>query len=393
MNSLLIKLQRQPLMELDDMDNSVSAVEAYESAVSVADFEMIREVAQSFVVKELTSKIARQAESGDWAAANGIWKAVGELGWIGLMAPDAFGAGGLPLVTMIAEELATAAFPMPYAETAAFVVPVLAKFNDGSLDDLIHSITTGLLLVAVAMPTSGLPGKREDCALASLRDNAGGRVWMAEHLDRADAVLIPIQTDNGVALALVKKPPSGWGGACNPDLANNAYRTMDWASVAQGTTTLIGLGEWTWSDLEAALDVLRAVIAAQVVGLSRAAIELAVSYAKEREAFGVPIGSFQAVQQRLAEAYMENSAARLLVEAAASTPTSAYVAMASIQACESGRKCTFAAQQIWAGMGYTLETDVQLFFRRARSRQLLLGSPWQQRETVWHKAAQLKWAV
>ncbi|MCV3244056.1 acyl-CoA dehydrogenase [Mesorhizobium robiniae] len=375
------------------MNTNVGAEQQVNAAISESDFELIREVAQAFVAKEMTTKIVRQAEAGDWTAANKVWKAVAELGWVGLIAPEAFGDDGLPVVAMIAEELATAAFPMPFAETAAFVVPLLAKFNHGSLDNLINSIVSGLHLVAVGMPASGLPRSAEDCALPTLQDNSDGRPWVAEHLDRANAVLIPVQAKDGVAIALVERPASGWGGAANPDLTNNAYVTLDWATLAKGESTIIGQGNCSWTDIDAALDVLRTVVAAQVVGLSRAALELAVSYAKEREAFGAAIGSFQAVQQRLADAYMENVAARLLVTSAAITPTSALVAMASIQACESGRKCTFTAQQIWAGMGYTLETDVQLFFRRARARQLLLGSPWQQRETVWDRAAQQKWAI
>ncbi|MET2833023.1 acyl-CoA dehydrogenase family protein [Mesorhizobium shangrilense] len=375
------------------MNTNLGAIELTESAISDTDFELIREVAQSFVAKELTTKIARQAEAGDWAAANGIWTAIAELGWVGLMSPDGFGADGLPVVAMIAEELATAAFPMPFGETAAFVVPILARFGRGSFNNLVESVIAGSQLVAIAMPANGLPASRDECALASLSENLSRSPWIAEHLDRASAVVIPVQTDQGIGIALVRKPAAGWGGNHNPDLANNTYVTIDWASVSQGETTLIDQGELTWTALDSAFDTLRTVFAAQVVGLSRAALDLAVSYAKEREAFGKPIGSLQAVQQRLAEAYMENVAARLLVSSAALSPSPASVAMASIQACESGRKCTFTAQQIWAGMGYTLETDVQLFFRRARARQLLLGSPWQQREIVWEKAARQKWAI
>lgn len=393
MNSPPARPQRHQQTEFGDMNQGVGALEASESVVDQADFEMIQEVAQAFVAKELTTRVVRQAERGDWNAANGLWKAVADLGWISLLTPDAFGAHGLPVVAMIAEELATAAFPMPFAETAAFVIPLLAKFNDGSLYELIEAVTTGQKLIAIAMPANGLPASAEDCAITPLADNESGKPWVAEHLERADAVLIPVQADVGVALALVQKPTAGWGGAANPDIANNSYRTLDWVSVANGETIIIGNGDCRWADLEAALNVLRTVLAAQVVGLSRGALDLAVAYAKEREAFGVAIGSFQAVQQRLAEAYMENFAARLLVGNAAISPTPVYVAMASIQAGESSRKCTFTAQQIWAGMGYTLETDVQLYFRRARARQLLLGSPWHHRETVWHEAAQQEWAV
>jgi alkylation response protein AidB-like acyl-CoA dehydrogenase len=61
------------------------------------------------------------------------------------------------------------------------------------------------------------------------------------------------------------------------------------------------------------------------------------------------------------------------------------VAAACIQVMEASKKATFTAQQVWGGMGYTLEVDVQLFFRRARAMQLLLGHPWELRQTVWEE--------
>ncbi|MGO4909990.1 acyl-CoA dehydrogenase family protein [Pseudorhodobacter sp. W20_MBD10_FR17] len=356
--------------------------------ISDDDLEMIQSVAQTFVAKEVATKVARQAEKNDWAPATALWSEMAELGWLGLMSPDGFGGDGLPAISVIAQELGKAAFPMPYSETACFVVPMLARFEDGSVAELLEKLISGQELVTIGTSIAGFPARPTDCAFWPLDKNEGGSIWIADHLDRATAVLLPVQTDEGVSLALVKKPVSGWDAVPNSDLANNSYVALNWAAIASGEVKLLGSNRLTWPELSAAYDALRATIASQIVGLSGAALDMAVAYAKEREAFGKPIGSFQAVQQRLAEAYMENSAARLLASDAAIDPTPAAVAMAAIQACEAGRKCTFTAQQIWAGMGYTLEVDVQLFFRRTKARQLLLGTPWAQRETVWHHAVQ-----
>lgn len=360
------------------------------AGISDDDLEMIQSVAETFVAKEVTTKIARQAEENEWAPANALWAKIAELGWLGLMSPDGFAAEGLPAVSVIAQALGRGAFPMPYTETACFIVPMLARFKDETVSRMLEQVIAGTECIVMGMPVAGFPSGPADCAALPLDKNSDDVLWIAEHLDRATAVLLPVQTTDGVSLALVRRPASGWDAVRNADLANNSFGALNWAALSKADVTLLESGQLTWDALSAAFDGLRATIASEIAGLSGAALDLAVTYAKEREAFGKPIGTLQAVQQRLAEAYMENSAARLLVGDATIDPTPAAVAMAAIQACEAGRKCTFTAQQIWAGMGYTLEVDVQLFFRRTKAKQLLLGTPWVQRETVWHHAVETR---
>ncbi len=127
----------------------------------------------------------------------------------------------------------------------------------------------------------------------------------------------------------------------------------------------------------AALDEWRVLNAAALIGLSRGALALGVAYAKERRQFGVPIGAFQALQHRLADAATALDGAALLVaEAAAGGPCgSALAAAASWFAGQTTRDVAGFSLHVHGGYGFMLEQDIQLFFRRATGWVLALGDP------------------
>ncbi|HSO95586.1 MAG TPA: acyl-CoA dehydrogenase [Acidimicrobiia bacterium] len=126
-----------------------------------------------------------------------------------------------------------------------------------------------------------------------------------------------------------------------------------------------------------AIDDWRALMAAALVGLARRALELGVDYAKARHQFGVPIGSFQSIQHRLAEAATLVEAAALLAQQAVTEPRSfpERAAMAYLAAVDAARAAAGLALHVHGGYGFMVEYDVQLYFRRASAWPLLLGDP------------------
>lgn len=355
--------------------------------ITESDCEMIRDSARSFAKKEAPASLVRAAEQGDWSHARRLWSRIAELDWIGLMQPAIYGQGGMPAVCVIAEELGRVAYPLPFAEVASFAVPMLSRLGSGAQEQALrNAIVAGEKIPALALPQNGFPTSVDECMAWPPGESDGGVVWIAEHLDLADVLLVPIKSGCGAALAVIERPASGWQAAPMPDLANSAWRIVDPRTLAEARSVVLGEDGTAWQDLLEGFHFLKVALCAEITGMASSALDLTVDYAKERIAFGKPIGALQAVQQRLADVFMEISAARLLVMEAAHCPEAGQVAMACIQASDAGKKATFSAQQIWAGMGYTMEVDVQLYFRRTRSRQLLLGVPWELREAVWQSA-------
>jgi alkylation response protein AidB-like acyl-CoA dehydrogenase len=150
----------------------------------------------------------------------------------------------------------------------------------------------------------------------------------------------------------------------------------------------VGLPGDAWPALERAL--LRAAIlaAAELAGAARAALGDAVDYAKRREQFGAAIGSFQAVQQRLADALIDAEAARLAAYDAAARADAddpeweLYASLAKLTASESARRVTASAHQVGGGVGFYADRDLGLWYKRAKSLESRLGGPDAHRERI-----------
>jgi 3-oxochol-4-en-24-oyl-CoA dehydrogenase len=156
-------------------------------------------------------------------------------------------------------------------------------------------------------------------------------------------------------------------------------RNLGAAAVADrfidGDREVLAKGDEARARFEAAIVEWRALTAAALAGLSRAALDLGTEYAKERNQFSVPIGSYQAIQQQLADVATEVEGAELLAFDAAARGGEGLSIMAFAFATETARHTTAVALHIHGGYGFMLEYDVQLYFRRASAWPLALTDP------------------
>jgi len=363
---------------------------------------MIEAGARDFARQECPLTVVRAAEGGDWTAAEAAWRRLAALGWLELMLPEALGEPGLAAVCTVSEELGRAAYPLAYPETAALIIPLLAAHGTPEQRQAyLPALRSGEQRAALAWPGGGMvygdsPAAGWPMAVADSRQGwrregaspplpeyhlEGASPLLGYCLEGASLLLVPARLAAGVGLLLVERPAGGWQSRPEADMANSA-----WSPVPLGAhlrAELLGGGALPPESLAGAFDRLRLALSAHAVGLAAEALDLAVGHARERVQFDRPIGSFQAVQQRLADSALEIAAARLLTLEASDAPAPATVAMACLQTGDAARKATYTAQQVWGGMGYTLEVDVQLFFRRARAVQLLLGQPWDLKARIW----------
>jgi alkylation response protein AidB-like acyl-CoA dehydrogenase len=147
-------------------------------------------------------------------------------------------------------------------------------------------------------------------------------------------------------------------------------------------------GEPLEGDLLPALDRIEVALAAELVGVAQRAMEMAVAYAKEREQFGRPIGTNQAVSHRCAQMLLEVESARSMTLYAAWTadhePESLPLAasMAKAYASDAGSRVTTSSLQVHGGIGFTWEHDLHFFLKRAQTDAHLFGSPRSHRERV-----------
>ena len=152
--------------------------------------------------------------------------------------------------------------------------------------------------------------------------------------------------------------------------------------LGAGTRHVIDEGEGALARFAVAADEWRVLTAAALVGLGATALDLGVSYARARRQFDAPIGSFQAVQQPLADVATALDGARLLTYEAAWDGSPELASMAFAFAAEAAQQSAGTALHVHGGYGFMLEYDVQLFFRRAKAWPLALGDPMRELDRI-----------
>jgi alkylation response protein AidB-like acyl-CoA dehydrogenase len=300
--------------------------------------QMLAEMVDQMLAETCTgADLRRLLESGEPRDA-ARWEQIVGLGLPGTMAPEAAGGSGLGPVEMalIATACGHAALPEALVEHAGVAVPLLAAAG-ADLGEALSGAT-----IAVGHPINPFVADADTAVALLLADG--------------DAVhLVPRDQ------ATLTRQPS-------IDPFRRLFR-VDWNPSAQ---TRIGGGA-LWQE---ALDRGALFAAAQLLGLAQRAVDLSVAYASDRQQFGKPIGSFQAVKHHLATAQVKIEFARPVILAAAAMPPSplaqARVSHAKLAATAAAEAATHAAVQVHGAMGYSWEVDVHFLLKRS----LALGQAW-----------------
>ena len=302
------------------------------------DAAVLRDAFRSFFARESPPDRVRAAEAArppGFDAA--LWAQAGTLGLPALAVEGAT----LADLTVIAEEAGRALAPIPVVESV-----VAARLLDRL--GAAGSVPAGALVtVAVRPALDGVASLVPAGAVADAVVALDGERLVLTHGNRGDLV----------TPTLAAAPLATW--------------TITPAAVP------LAVGAAAHAEFERAGDEWRLLTGAALVGLARRALELGVDYATARHQFGVPIGSFQAIQHRLADVATLVAAAGLLVgDAATADPTSSSaVCRAYLAATRAARAAAGASLHVHGGYGFMVEYDVQLFFRRAAAWPLVLGDP------------------
>jgi len=291
-------------------------------------------------------------DSGD-GRVPGLWKRLAEVGVTGLTVSEQLGGSGMDLTAAlpVLVESGRAALPEPLVETLAGA-QLLEQAGGELAARWLPRVADGSAALALGPGPTGVVSAAEHADLLLLADD-NGSVFAVEPA-AARLTTLP-SVDTGVRLATVE-----W--SADDALARldgvDALAVFDWAVVA---------------------------VAAQLVGLAEAMLDMAVAYAKTREQFGVAIGSFQAVKHQLADAYVATSFARPVVNRAAwsvarDVPSrSRDASHAKHAASVAASRVARTALQVHGGIGYTFEHDLHMWLKRTWTLSALWGN------AQWHK--------
>ncbi|MEU9474977.1 acyl-CoA dehydrogenase family protein [Streptomyces sp. NPDC048191] len=306
-----------------------------------------------------TPAVIRDWSRGDHASGRALWSRIAEAGVFGLAVPEEYGGLGPHPVELALSfvELGRHAVPGPLVETVTAAVLLGAPPQAGRF---LPGLAAGTDLATVAALPRPAPG-----AVPSLAGQA---------LDGDAATLRLTVAPDGLYLST----------------AGPVRRSLD---PARRLTPLTPAGEPLVPDppFDRALLWARLATAAQALGTGLALLDRTVAYAGQRTQFGVPIGSFQAVKHRLADARIALEFARPLVLGAAVALHPADVAAAKLTACEAAYATARAALQLHGAIGYTAEYDLSLWLTKARALRAAWGTPEQCREVVLDDAVKGPW--
>lgn len=315
----------------------------------------------------------------DPARAKAIYRDLGALGLGAILVSEDKGGLGLGLTDMaVAQaELGRGAVPMLFAESTVFCASLLDASGAEPVQEVLDGIVAGECLVACAFE----PGtKGTEVSFSDAGDGVlSGQCSFVTEAAFADKLLVKARDAEGdTVLCLVDRAAAGLVLTDLPNLAEQAMSLVRFDQVP--VQAVIGQGADADHAWTRALARTRVAIAAQAVGGAERVFEITCEYARTRQQFGRPIGGFQAIAHMLAEAATHIEGARILVYRAAAAadegdPFTTWADLAKLKACQAYRDVSATAIQVHGGIGFTLEADPQLFFRRAKHLQLMYGDP------------------
>jgi len=350
-----------------------------------AEQDMLREMVRSLCASAASLETVRALEDDPVGYSTDLWKQLGELDLLGLMLPVEYGGSGMTALegVVVYEEFGRALVASPHFVSSVMCAGLLLRAGSAAQrDELLGRIASGdeILTTAWLEPEGGF-GPRGIRTTATADGNGfrlDGTKWHVPFAGAATRLVVLARTgdaDDAVDLFLVDPDAAGVERAQQFTLASETQYAVTLSGVHVTESDRIGAAGTGWATWNATLLEGIVFLAAQAIGGARAALEITTQYAKHSEQFDKPLGAFQAIAHYLADASTRVEGGEILVhEAAAALAAGQSVErlapMAKLFACATYRDVTAMGEQVFGGVGFTLEYDIQLYFRRAKQQQL-----------------------
>jgi alkylation response protein AidB-like acyl-CoA dehydrogenase len=359
------------------------------------DQTLLKNSARAFLDEHCKPATVRLLWDDPRGESEAMWKEMAQLGWLGLALPEEHGGSGLGMVesAILLEELGRAAYPGPYWPTMLVAGAVAEAGSDAQQQRWLPAIASGGARAALTLLDADLDWNPESTATRAAKVGTG---WQLTGVKRyvawshvASVLLVPARTPEGLSLFLVD--PSAAGISASPVMNMDpgtrvAHLTLERVPVR--AEDVLGAPGSATPRLARLLRRGGAGAAAEMLGAARRCLDMAVGYAKVREQFGQPIGSFQAIRHKCAEMLLETENTHSAVYYAAwaldagAEDAESAASIAKAYAGDASRKVCGEAIQVHGGIGFTWEYDLHMYFKRAKALEAQYGDAEYHRELV-----------
>jgi alkylation response protein AidB-like acyl-CoA dehydrogenase len=360
---------------------------------------MLKNVAREFLEAEVSTALVREMELDGLGYPPALWKQMADLGWLGMSLPEQYGGQGLPLVYLglIIEEMGRVMAPVPMHSTMVAALTIESDGSDQQKQDILPAVADGKMVLTWAVHERDARLIPEAMNLEAKADGDGwilnGTKMFVDNFIVAERCLVACRTspasdtNQGISLFLVDPNGTGVNQTALVTLAKDKQSRVDFKDHLVESTALVGEVDQGWPIIEAMLDRGTALLCCQMVGAARKDSEMAIEYAKNRVAFGRPIGSFQSVQHMLADMLLHVDGGEMLTFEALwkmdqGLPASVEVSQAKAFCNEKCESVVRTSQVIHGGIGFMMEFDLHLWFRRVTAWSLRMGTTYDHRAKI-----------
>jgi alkylation response protein AidB-like acyl-CoA dehydrogenase len=360
--------------------------------------KLLQQSARDFFARECKPERVRDLMTTDTAYDDGLWRAMADQGWTGLIIPEDFGGLGLSLVDLIAvsEEMGHACLPGPFLSTLWAAALINLAGAEGQRKQYLEPIAAGDMKATVALLEEGADWNPEAVGLRA--EKAGkefrlrGRKEFVTDAEIADLIICVARGNEGLVLAPVEKGAKGMKISATPGVdATRKLYSVEFEDVVAPEADALAFNTRTLDAVESATATAVVALSAEMVGGMRWTLETAVDYAKTRQQFGKAIGVYQAVQHQLADMFLMTEGARSAVYYAAwavseNDPSAKLaVSIAKAYCSDAAREVGNRGAQAHGGIGFTWEHNLQLYYKRAKASEAMFGDANYHREEIARK--------
>jgi alkylation response protein AidB-like acyl-CoA dehydrogenase len=350
-----------------------------------AEQDMLRDTVRGLCATASPLSVVRELEDDPVGYSPELWKQLAHLDLIGLQLPEQYGGSGMTALegAVVYEEFGRSLAPSPHFVSSILSGGALARAgSQAQKQEWLPRIVSGeaILTPAWLEPEGGFGPK--GVQVRAVPDGDGfvltGTKRHVAFARAATALVVLARSGDAtsdVDLFLVDPSADGVTLTQQMTLASDTQYRVDLDQVRVTPADRLGAAGTGWSTWDTVMHDGIILAAAQAVGGVQYALEITVQYAKDRHQFDKPLGAFQALAHYLADASTAVDGAEMLVHEAAwarseGRTVAKLAPMAKLFACQTFRDVTATAQQIFGGIGFTVEFDIQLYFRRAKQLQI-----------------------